>query len=151
LKEVEVAETVYHAARYIEVLADKCIGCGACFKASRVEDDKCVNNYSKCYNCGVRTSFYKNDAFTVHCDCEDFSASQMFPNVGILAAKDPMAIDRASVDLIDRSPPIPWSSANTPEVHKARDRSKTLTGAEGRHQLRGGRETQNRNYELQTD
>ncbi len=39
---------------------------------------------------------------TPHCDCHSWSDSFIVPDIGILASTDPVAIDQASVDLINR-------------------------------------------------
>jgi len=39
-----------------------------------------------------------------HCDCHPFSDLPMVPDIGVLASLDAVAIDRASVDLVNSSP-----------------------------------------------
>jgi hypothetical protein len=75
---------------------------------------------------------------TDHCDCEYFSNTPVFPNIAILSSEDPVAIDMASIDLINMSPVIPDSSADRPEVKKARDKITVITGKEWRYQVDGG-------------
>ncbi len=48
---------------------------------------------------------------TAHCDCFDFGDLPMVPDIGFLAAKDPVAIDRASIDLVNAAPTIEGSIA----------------------------------------
>lgn len=48
---------------------------------------------------------------TPHCDCFTYSDIPMVPDLGVLASKDPVAIDKASIDLIRDSPGIPGSAA----------------------------------------
>jgi len=43
---------------------------------------------------------------TPHCDCAAPAGKPIIPDVGILASLDPVAIDKASLDLVDRSPTI---------------------------------------------
>ncbi len=43
---------------------------------------------------------------TPDCDCAAPSGRAIVPNIGILAALDPVAIDKASIDLIDQAPTI---------------------------------------------
>jgi uncharacterized Fe-S center protein len=52
---------------------------------------------------------------TVLCDCAAPAGNIITHNVGILASKDPVAIDRASLDLIDASPIIPGVKASPPD------------------------------------
>jgi uncharacterized Fe-S center protein len=44
------------------------------------------------------------------CDCYPFSDTPIVPNLGILFSTDPVAIDKASVDLINKSPGIKGSA-----------------------------------------
>ena len=50
------------------------------------------------------------------CDCYPFSDAAFVPDVGILVSLDPVAIDKASIDLINRQPGLP---ATATKVHKA--------------------------------
>ncbi len=52
---------------------------------------------------------------TVLCDCAAPAGNIITHNIGILASKDPVAIDRASLDLIDASPMIPGVKASPPD------------------------------------
>ena len=40
---------------------------------------------------------------TPHCDCAAPAGRALFPDIGVLAATDPVALDKASLDLIDRA------------------------------------------------
>jgi hypothetical protein len=44
---------------------------------------------------------------TPHCDCAGWSEAPIVPDIGILASKDPVAIDQASADLINAATPNP--------------------------------------------
>jgi uncharacterized Fe-S center protein len=46
-----------------------------------------------------------------HCDCAPFGMVPFVPDIGILASKDIVATEKASLDLIDKAPPVPWSVA----------------------------------------
>ncbi|MBC7113048.1 MAG: DUF362 domain-containing protein [Candidatus Methanomethyliales bacterium] len=52
---------------------------------------------------------------TVLCDCAAPAGNIITHNIGVLASKDPVAIDRASLDLIDASPIIPGVKASPPD------------------------------------
>jgi hypothetical protein len=49
------------------------------------------------------------------CDCEHFqegwSDAPIVPDIGIVASTDPVAVDMASVDLVNKAPGIPGSKA----------------------------------------
>ena len=47
---------------------------------------------------------------TPDCDCFPWSDTAMAPDIGILGSKDPIAIDQASVDLLNQGPGIPGSA-----------------------------------------
>ncbi len=48
---------------------------------------------------------------TPHCDCFGYGDLPIVPDIGILASMDPVAIDKASIDLINQAPGIPGSAA----------------------------------------
>jgi len=47
-----------------------------------------------------------------HCDCADWSPTPFAPDMGILASKDIVAIETASLDMINKAPPLPQSVAD---------------------------------------
>lgn len=58
------------------------------------------------------------------CDCVPWSDAPIVPDIGILASTDPVAIDRASYDLVNRQPGLPSSAlkkAHAPGADKFRD------------------------------
>ncbi len=62
---------------------------------------------------------------TAHCDCFDFGDLPMVPDIGFLAAKDPVAIDKASVDLVNAAPTIKGSIAE--EIKPSEDKLNLIT------------------------
>ncbi|RLI31292.1 hypothetical protein DRO48_01130 [Candidatus Bathyarchaeota archaeon] len=48
---------------------------------------------------------------TPHCDCFEYGDVPMVPDIGILASRDPVAIDKASIDLINQARGIPGTAA----------------------------------------
>lgn len=62
---------------------------------------------------------------TAHCDCFDYGDLPMVPDIGFLAAKDPVAIDKASVDLVNAAPTIKGSIAQ--EVKQGEDTLNLIT------------------------
>lgn len=50
------------------------------------------------------------------CDCDAFQGTPIVPDIGVLASKDPVALDRACVDLVNASPGIPGSMAEEAKV-----------------------------------
>ncbi|MEM3047577.1 MAG: DUF362 domain-containing protein [Candidatus Bathyarchaeia archaeon] len=45
------------------------------------------------------------------CDCDPFQGVPIVPDLGVLASTDPVALDRACIDLVNASPGIPGSMA----------------------------------------
>lgn len=52
---------------------------------------------------------------TLFCDCAAPAGNIITHNIGVLASRDPVAIDRASLDLIDASPLFPGVKASPPD------------------------------------
>lgn len=46
-----------------------------------------------------------------HCDCAPWSPTQIVPDIGIAASKDIVALEQATLDLINKAPSLPWSTA----------------------------------------
>jgi len=57
--------------------------------------------------------FYINLAIDIvpQCDCSGASDVPIVPDIGVLASKDPVALDQACVDLVHKSAAIPYSKA----------------------------------------
>jgi uncharacterized Fe-S center protein len=94
-----------------------CVGCAECIvvcpeRAPRIEwnwSGSLVQEKMVEYAAGVartkkRGIGYVNFImdFSPQCDCYPFSDAPVIPNVGILVSRDPVAIDRASADLVNR-------------------------------------------------
>lgn len=95
----------------------KCIGCGECLsicnsKAIQINwnsdtlifQEKIVEYaYAALLNKNRKSAFF-NFILDVspQCDCYPFSDAPIVPNIGILASLDPVAIDQASVDLVNK-------------------------------------------------
>jgi uncharacterized Fe-S center protein len=50
------------------------------------------------------------------CDCDPFVGIPIVPDLGVFSSKDPVAIDRACIDMINNSPGIPGSMAEVARV-----------------------------------
>jgi uncharacterized Fe-S center protein len=87
---------------------------------------------------------------TPDCDCFPWSDTAIAPDIGILGSTDPIAIDQASVDLLNQGPGIP-GSALSGALEPGRDKLKALYPAvDWTRQLAYGQEVGlgSREYEL---
>ena len=99
-----------------------CIGCGNCLGACNF-DAICFKNdtanellsrriaeYSKAVLDG-RPSFHINLLMDISpcCDCHGDNDVPILPNLGMLASKDAVALDQASVDICQKAEPLPGS------------------------------------------
>lgn len=99
---------------------DLCVGCGRCvaacpFDAVSVamdEDKNILNSKMVEYASAVlrdRPAFHVTVICDVspYCDCHGENDAPVIPDVGILASFDPVALDKACVDLVQKQPVIP--------------------------------------------
>ena len=95
----------------------RCIGCGDCIticrqgairilwnEAPEVVAEKTVETaYAAWEKKRDKTVFFNFLLdITPDCDCFTFSDNPIVPDIGILASRDPVAIDQASVDLVNQ-------------------------------------------------
>jgi len=94
----------------------KCTGCGVCIKVCPQNalkpketnlQELIVEGASPTIRKFKENQIYINVLFdiTAECDCEDTLSDEYFPvcnDIGILISKDPVAIDNASIDLINK-------------------------------------------------
>ncbi|MCB2228089.1 MAG: DUF362 domain-containing protein [Desulfarculaceae bacterium] len=118
---------------------DKCIGCGDCILACPTEAiqigwDAEVPDFLKrmvAYTKGVLAG---KEGHAAHfnfitqvspaCDCYPFNDAPMVADIGIVASSDVVAIDQASVDLVNQAPGLPGTElkhAHAPGADKFRD------------------------------
>ncbi len=100
-----------------------CLGCGECigvcpYGAVEIQWNESAWNLQEkiCeYAYGVAKVvpvFYLNFLLkiTPACDCMDFSDAPIVPDIGILASRDPVAIDQASIDLVNQQEGLPGTA-----------------------------------------
>ncbi len=107
---------------------DKCIGCGECIlicpnSAITIQWDQAIPVFLENmveYTEGVlkgktRKSLFVNFITSVSpaCDCYGHNDTPIVRDIGVLAARDPVAIDQASVDLVNREEALPGTCLST--------------------------------------
>ncbi|AZR74409.1 4Fe-4S ferredoxin [Anoxybacter fermentans] len=107
---------------------EKCIGCGECVVTCRDQaisinwksESKIVMEKIVEYTLGVVQGREEKIGYinfvmnvTPDCDCCGWSDKPIVPDIGILASKDPVAIDQASIDLINQQEGIKDSALKT--------------------------------------
>jgi hypothetical protein len=115
-----------------------CIGCGECMfvcpeRAIKFKWDdsyRAVQEKIAEYALGVAKPKGKKIGYinvlmdiAPQCDCYPFSDASIVPNIGILASLDAVAIDQASIDLINQAPGVPGTLLKdiSPGTDKFRD------------------------------
>jgi len=101
---------------------EKCVGCGQCIALCQYsaavtgwdETIEILNRKIAEYTKAVLTdkpNFHINFIMNVspNCDCWDHNDAAIVPDLGIAASFDPVALDRACVDLVAKAPALPNS------------------------------------------
>lgn len=117
----------------------RCIGCGECIavcpqEAIKVQWNEKAEIFMKKmteYAAALLSSkkgraFFLNFILQVSptCDCYPFNDYPLVRDIGILASEDPVAIDQASVDLVNQEPGLPGSKVG--EVAPGEDKFRKL-------------------------
>ncbi|MDD5021809.1 MAG: DUF362 domain-containing protein [Endomicrobiaceae bacterium] len=109
------AEALKLENKKIVINVKKCIGCGECvlscpkgvFQLGWNEDVKNIQEKIVEYCCGVlqnKKSFSINflNHITKFCDCYTTKGKVLMDDIGIMAGADPVAVDKASVDMVNK-------------------------------------------------
>jgi len=119
---------------------EKCIGCGECIlicanDAVQIQWNPTIPLFMERmmeYALGALTgkvgrSLFLNFITDVSpaCDCEPYNDAPIVRNIGILASTDPVAIDQASVDLVNEEHALPGSCLKT-HLESGEDKFKGL-------------------------
>ena len=108
------------AEKKASIAPDKCAGCGRCIGVCPVdavanhcdESNDILNKKIAEYSLAVlkdRPHFHISLVVDVspYCDCHAENDAAIIPNVGMFASFDPVALDMACADAINRQPAIP--------------------------------------------
>jgi hypothetical protein len=82
---------------------------------------------------GSKQIFYLNFAIDVcpQCDCSGSSDIPIVPDIGVLASKDPVALDQACVDLVHKAPAAPYSIASEMGLGEGAEKFSYIYGKPG--------------------
>jgi Uncharacterized Fe-S center protein len=126
-----------HDAQVIEngkcrIALAKCVGCGRCLavcpkdaiEPGSSHSNEMLNIKMMEYAKAVvqdKPSFYINIAIDIspNCDCHDENDAAIVPNIGLFASFDPVAIDKASADAVNKAPIIANTMLDEAEHHVA--------------------------------
>jgi uncharacterized protein len=133
----------------IAVLGTGCVRCGVCIGSCPEEAIGYSHDYGafarglataaagvmSCFEAGSAVFVNVLADVTAHCDCEGFSEKPSFPDIGVLVSYDPVAVDQASADMLNRSVPVAGSPADREDVVNSSDRLFAMNGIEWWRQL----------------
>jgi len=129
-----------------------CTGCGECvtvcernaIKLERVLSKNLQARMAECMlaikKLGIKCSYFNFLLdITPHCDCVGWSDLPIVPDIGILCSLDPVAIDKASLDLVYRAVGIKGSRAEEAGVlEENTDKFSRMFGIDVYHQIEVG-------------
>ena len=121
----------YNSKHKAQIDFDKCIGCGQCvaschYGAARAKYDQSaeilgekIAEYAYAALAGKQhfhISFIMN--VSPDCDCSNDNDQALVPDIGIAASFDPVALDKACVDLVNQAPAIHDSKMFDKQIFK---------------------------------
>ncbi len=114
-----------------ELIGENCIGCGSCIavcesgalKSPEDMSEKLQKRLAEVAHAVLRNLPYSNFLFvnllidiTPFCDCAEFAPKYISPDIGVLASKDIVAVDLATIDMIGKHL---FKGDPTVQVHEA--------------------------------
>jgi uncharacterized Fe-S center protein len=120
---------------------EKCIGCAACviacpFVAMILTEDSQTSQTMRRMIAHAKAALTGKEEKCMHfavitqvspaCDCNNFNDSPIVPDLGIMASTDPVALDSAAVEMINKSAGIPNSQLNIEGSKPGGDKFRSL-------------------------
>ncbi len=132
---------------------DKCIGCGECtavcmsgaIKVRWATDNRTFQEKMIEYAYGILDRLSGRAAFinfliniTPHCDCMETDDPPIAPDIGILASRDPVSLDRACADLVNSREGLPSSNfgKRVNAISAGQDKFREIHNIDWSHQLK---------------
>lgn len=126
-------------ARKAEIQYEKCVGCGQCVALCRFSAAQVVWDESAVVACekiaeyayaAVHGKPHFHFSFLLdispNCDCWNLNDRPIVPDLGFLASIDPVALDRAAVDLVNQAPPLTDSALGEASWKEGEDKFTAL-------------------------
>ena len=120
-----------------EIDYEKCVGCGQCIAVCQFDGAQVVWNSSSdimTYKIAEYTSAVLKDKPHFHvsfimnvsplCDCWNQNDAAIVPDIGIAASFDPVALDKACVDMVTQAVALPGSCLNVHHCDELRGEDK---------------------------
>lgn len=124
----------YNSRKKAQIDYDKCIGCGQCVASCHYGAARAIYNQSSDI-LGMKIAEYAHAVLagkqhfhisfilnvSPDCDCSDNNDQALVPDIGIAASFDPVALDKACVDLVNQAPAIHNSTLFDHKTYKQGD------------------------------
>ncbi len=148
-----------------QVDKDKCIGCGECVSSCQYDaisiewdtpmellQEKIVEYALAVLKNKNRKTGFMNflTSISPDCDCLPWSDAPMVGDIGVLSSRDPVALDQATIDLINAQPGNPASRLKKSGLSKKADKFRAIWNIDYTIQLKYAEELGlgSRNYKL---
>jgi len=122
----------------------KCFGCGVCVEncsqGGIINQDKDLQYLLACATLACvkdKNVIYLNELRRIAkgCDCDPFAGKPICPDIGILVSDDPVAIDKASLDLINDIKPDIFEKENKVDPYKQIEYGEEINLGSKKYQL----------------
>jgi uncharacterized Fe-S center protein len=113
----------FNAQRKAEINDELCIGCGQCVALCRygaaqvvwdASSDVCSETIAEYALAVLRGKPHFHVSFIMdvspNCDCWNLNDAPIIPDIGIAASFDPVALDKACVDMVNAADPLPGTA-----------------------------------------